>query len=522
MRPSVQWSVVCLAIAVLVVACSSSATTGSSNQGAACGGFGTSDALCNTCIQTSCCSQGSACEANAACEATFKCVQACNDDACSQACMDENPAGLQSFNAFTGCITGLCDGSCGGNATPGDAGASCGGFGFSTASCETCFASGCCSQGTACGNNAECTALFACTKQCASGDASCADACSTAHPNGTSDLNALTSCLTGPCATACQFEGSDSGTSCGGISSSDPCQSACLAGSCCSAATACGNLAECNAIIGCIGMCTPGDDTCAQSCASSNQGGVAAFNTLASCQDACNCGGTGSSSGSGSGSGSGSSSGSGSGSSSGSSAPSCSNLPIIFGAATSSCTDCAESTCCSQDLACGVVSDCVAEVNCDASCTTGPCETSCAQTHTTGDSYYNALQVCMSSSCASECYPADPNPCDGTTGFYNVCGSNSSTGDPGRLYRCNSGAVSGSVICKNGCHAAPQGEADYCVGLDPCVSSVLATDVVCGSSLSSAANPNTLYTCSGQMTTNSTVCSNGCHASAPGQSDYCQ
>ncbi len=128
----------------------------------------------------------------------------------------------------------------------------------------------------------------------------------------------------------------------------------------------------------------------------------------------------------------------------------------------------------------------------------------------------------MSTTCAAECYPANPNPCTGTTGFYNVCGSNSSTGDPGRLYRCNAGSVSGSVICKNGCHAAPQGQADYCVGSDPCASNVFSSDVVCGSSLSSNANPNTLYTCSGQMTTNSTVCSNGCHASAPGQSDYCQ
>jgi hypothetical protein len=159
-----------------------------------------------------------------------------------------------------------------------------------------------------------------------------------------------------------------------------------------------------------------------------------------------------------------------------------------------------------------------------AACTngTGSCDTTCGQTHATGAPVQAALQTCMSSHCAAECYPGAPNPCAATSGFYNVCGTNSTTGDPGRLYRCNGGSVSSSVICQNGCHAAPLGQTDYCIGSDPCVSSTIASNVVCGSSLSPAANAAILYTCHNQATTATTLCANGCLAAAPGQSDACE
>lgn len=202
---------------------------------------------------------------------------------------------------------------------------------------------------------------------------------------------------------------------------------------------------------------------------------------------------------------------------------SCSHLPVVFGGATSACTQCVGSNCCSEDLACGASSDCMAEISCFGSCTTGACDTSCAVSHPTGQTYNNALLLCVSAKCSTPCYGSNSNPCQNVGGWGNDCGSNIG-GDPARLYLCNNGSVAGSIVCQNGCYAQAAGQPDYCIGSDPCVNNVFPSGQqaqYCGSSLSPTAAQNSLYTCNGETTVTSTACTNGCFAAPPGQADHC-
>ncbi|MGH7435315.1 MAG: hypothetical protein ACRENE_06545 [Polyangiaceae bacterium] len=202
---------------------------------------------------------------------------------------------------------------------------------------------------------------------------------------------------------------------------------------------------------------------------------------------------------------------------------SCSNLPVVFGGATSACTQCVASHCCSADLACGNSSDCLAEIDCFGPCSTGSCYASCATSHATGQTYSNTLALCVSAQCGTTCYGATTNACNGTTGWGNTCGINLGA-DPARLFLCNSGAVAGSVVCQNGCYPQNAGQNDYCVGTDPCVSNVFGAGqqaTYCGASLSPNASQNTLYTCSGPTTVSTMICARGCLAAPPGQVDQC-
>jgi hypothetical protein len=168
----------------------------------------------------------------------------------------------------------------------------CGGFGFVSNACQTCFLSGCCAQGAACAANADCTALDGCIGTCAAGDATCENACVAAHPNGNDSLNALGNCLSGPCGAACGLSGSDGGSQCGGFGSSDACQNTCLLDTCCSQAATCSLNGSCLGLFSCVTACGPSDSACVNACGSANQGGVADFNALSTCQASCPCGAT--------------------------------------------------------------------------------------------------------------------------------------------------------------------------------------------------------------------------------------
>lgn len=108
------------------------------------------------------------------------------------------------------------------------------------------------------------------------------------------------------------------------------------------------------------------------------------------------------------------------------------------------------------------------------------------------------------------------------------CGANlGPSADPSRLYLCDGIKTTTSVVCAEGCHAAPVGQDDYCNGVDtdPCMNNTFAsstgTAVWCAGNLLSTLDPNVLYSCFGQTVSSMETCSNGCHVSPPGQADYC-
>ena len=50
----------------------------------------------------------------------------------------------------------------------------------------------------------DCRAELACINACATGDSACLQACASAHPSGNAYLNALATCMSSYCSTACK------------------------------------------------------------------------------------------------------------------------------------------------------------------------------------------------------------------------------------------------------------------------------------------------------------------------------
>jgi hypothetical protein len=92
-------------------------STGSSDTGSStgekCGGFNSSKALCNTCIQSTCCAQGSACGADASCNSLFACVTACGSDTtCVSSCAKKYPSGVTALQNLFNCVESDCKDAC--------------------------------------------------------------------------------------------------------------------------------------------------------------------------------------------------------------------------------------------------------------------------------------------------------------------------------------------------------------------------------------------------------------------------
>jgi hypothetical protein len=264
--------------------------TSMSGDGGACGGLESTDVTCNACLQTSCCTQGIACGNDAACLTLNDCVANCVDDACAQQCVAANSTGVTDYDALTSCATSSCGGPCSG-AVSADGGVC--GFVLDTASCSSCFGASCCAAGNACSGNAECVALETCLGGCNAGDTTCETSCSTQHPNGIADLNAVGDCIQGTCGVACGFIDADAGLACGGFSSDDACTNTCLTTTCCTPGATCGSNAACLQLFACAQGCSAGDDTCLQTCANQNPGGVSDYNAGQVCLASCGCGGDG-------------------------------------------------------------------------------------------------------------------------------------------------------------------------------------------------------------------------------------
>ena len=276
-------------LGAIIVACSSGSTgvkAPTPSDSGTCGGFASPDPACNACLTTACCTEGTTCNANTACAAISNCVQACTDETCARGCLTANPAGTADYNSLTGCVSNNCTSECGGTAGA-DAGAC--GFAFNTDACQSCFTSSCCSVGATCAGNAECVALDDCVGNCAGGDTACENACATAHPTGTAALNAVGSCLTGPCGAACGFGPTDGGPACGGFSSTDACLNKCITSTCCSQSAACGQSASCLTLFDCLGHCSASDSACITACGNASPAGVTPYNAMSTCQTSCGC-----------------------------------------------------------------------------------------------------------------------------------------------------------------------------------------------------------------------------------------
>ena len=76
--------------------------------------------------------------------------------------------------------------------------------------CTACLKKSCCSQTLACGNDAECVAVFDCAGACTTDD--CITSCVNAHPNAQTSLKNVINCEQQSCVAACE-DGAGGGSS---------------------------------------------------------------------------------------------------------------------------------------------------------------------------------------------------------------------------------------------------------------------------------------------------------------------
>jgi hypothetical protein len=180
-------------------------TAGSGGAAAGSGGsksgtcdLGTSDPVCDNCINTTCFNSCDACASNQACLDLLSCIQGCDDTTCENTCRGQYAAGEAAFNAFigeTGCMTVSCETACGSSGC---------GLTSSDAVCDDCMSTRCFNECASCSNTPDCLTLLDCLGACT--DATCENTCIDMYPNGYDPLMNLLGtdgCLDLQCTTEC-------------------------------------------------------------------------------------------------------------------------------------------------------------------------------------------------------------------------------------------------------------------------------------------------------------------------------
>jgi len=163
---------------------------------------GSAQAMCDTCAKASqtgaCQTQATACQNDAACTTLSSCLGGCTTTACDSACQTTaGTTAVAELNSFNTCI---CDTACTSQCAASCASSGACGITSSDATCNTCLDTSCCSQGSACADDAACLPCL--------GSATPPASCSS-----DAAYVALTSCIDTTCGTACGTSTtSDAGT----------------------------------------------------------------------------------------------------------------------------------------------------------------------------------------------------------------------------------------------------------------------------------------------------------------------
>ena len=165
---------------------------------------------CNSCLFQGCSGQHAVCQGNSECIAIYQCATKTGcDQACVNECFNAHPSGQKEYTALYTCdqdrTCSSCQTEC--NATqcpaPVDAGPVDSGTedAIAPVSCSGCTSSKCSGATAACAPGTDCDQYSQCIILCS--DASCADTCGVAHPQGKAASESLASCTTSQCATEC-------------------------------------------------------------------------------------------------------------------------------------------------------------------------------------------------------------------------------------------------------------------------------------------------------------------------------
>jgi hypothetical protein len=172
-------------------------------------GYGSKNAACEACIESSCCAEDLACVGSADCTAVEDCFAGCTTDKCTSDCIDAHCTGTEQYQAYHACVANKCRSACGSGSPT-----KCG-FQAAKPTCQTCVDSQCCCPALACTSNTECVAMFNCVGSCAGVDGGfvddagsvdgggCIGTCATQHPTAIPYFEALWSCYAGTCKGSC-------------------------------------------------------------------------------------------------------------------------------------------------------------------------------------------------------------------------------------------------------------------------------------------------------------------------------
>lgn len=150
---------------------------------------------CYACEDDNCCETYAAYAADPEAVAIHQCLVACDPDldyeayaACSFACFDAHPGGLELYARRAGCVYTLCDDECSDEPV---------------SPCVACYHQACAPYIVACHDSVSCFLLEQCLIPCDPDDAACWDACYQAYGDGDELLSDTINCGLVHCAAEC-------------------------------------------------------------------------------------------------------------------------------------------------------------------------------------------------------------------------------------------------------------------------------------------------------------------------------
>jgi hypothetical protein len=161
--------------------------SGSGGSGTAGSGGTSSGQTCQECAQTSCNAEITKCNQNQSCVAAVNCVNACQDQACFDKCLKDNPNGVADLQSLADCLQNNCAEPCGSE---------------SEDPCMACQQTECSAEIQDCTSDAACVAAVQCINQCQ--NQACFNKCLQDNPNGADKVQALVGCVQNNCASECQ------------------------------------------------------------------------------------------------------------------------------------------------------------------------------------------------------------------------------------------------------------------------------------------------------------------------------
>lgn len=207
---------------------------------------------------------------------------------------------------------------------------------------------------------------------------------------------------------------------------------------------------------------------------------------------------------------------------------------------TEDCT-CAAGGSCTSGLSCegdlcvpceGEACAACGDATCDPSEDCATCPDDCACEDACGDRVCDADAGESCATCPTDC-TCETDPCDAAaSGDGPYCGETIG-GTAETLYVCTGSSTTSSTPCTDGCAQCPAGTADVCktdpgqsdaeacaAGVDPCASAMYGDGPYCGESIGATAE--TLYICTGGVTTGMLPCDFECAQCDPFVADVCK